>query len=680
MKAFLFRSSLFVSAVCILFLALFIPAVSADTTVGGTISTDTAWAATGSPYIVTSNIIVKGTDGADGITTLTIEPGVTVKLNPSRYITIGASSGDPGALIAQGTASAPIVFTSNQATPAPGDWYYIQFYNTTDDATTIMEHCVVEYGGYNYGSIYAYQASPTLRNVNIENSKTYGAYLSTAESTIENCTFSGNQNYDLYYSGTVGGSVIGSTFNSGISLLSTSAVSFSGNTINQNNALPIRTYADNVGGISASTFNNVDAASYLEIRGGTVSHDATWTSNIPYAVTTGNVTILGTDGTDGITTLTIEPGVTVKFNQSRYMTIGASSGDPGALIAQGNISTPIVFTSNQAIPAPGDWYYIQFHNTTDDASTLVDNCVVEYGGYSQGALYLYNASPTIQNTNIRNSKTNGIIAIGTGTDTASINCNTFTSNQNGIYWTASPAPEMHSNNFSGNTNYGIYYSGSTTLNAENNWWGDATGPNQSGDSYFGNVDADPWSTEENDCTGPVENQPPYEPSYPDPADAAVRVSTDTGAILNWTGGDPNPLDTVTYDLYWGTSSGSLQLTAADIGQATYTMTSADTGMTYYWQIIAKDDKGAQTQGPVWHFTTDGDLPDLIVNPVTTDPIGNLQSGQNVTFTFIIQNTGNGPVVEAFSVDFQVDAVSIGTTTIDQILLSGESMQIIKSWT
>ena len=147
MKFILIRRSFFFSIVLILLFFLFVQPVSADTTVGGTISADTVWAATGSPYVVTSNIIVKGTDGVDGITTLTIEPGATIKFNQSRYMTIGASSGDPGALIAQGTVSAPIVFTSNQATPAPGDWNYIKFYTTTDDATTIMEHCVLDYGG-----------------------------------------------------------------------------------------------------------------------------------------------------------------------------------------------------------------------------------------------------------------------------------------------------------------------------------------------------------------------------------------------------------------------------------------------------------------------------------------------------------------------------------------------------
>jgi hypothetical protein len=650
----------------------------ADTTVGGTISTDTTWTVADSPYIVTSNITVKGTDGADGITTLTIEPGVVVKLNSSRYIIIGASSGDPGALSAVGTAADPITFTSNQASPAPGDWYYIQFYNTTDDTTTVMEHCVVEYGGYSGGSLYAYQASPTFRNVTVKDSKTYGLNLYSSESTIENCTFSGNQNYDLYYTGTVGGSVTGSTINSGISLLATGAVNFSGNTINQNNALPIKAYADNVGEISASTFTNVDAASYMEVAGQTVTRDATWTDAIPYAVTS-NMTVKGTDGVDGITTLTIEPGAVVKVNPYRQIAVGASSGDPGALSAVGTLASPITFTSNQASPASGDWYYIYFQDTTDDATTVMEHCVVEYGGYSSGMLYLYNASPKIQNNTIRYSKTAGIYASGSGTSQTVVECNTFSGNQYGIRWLVSAPPEMHHNNFSSNSTNGLYYSGSQTMNAEDNWWNDTAGPNAGGDAIYGNVDADPWSTAPNQCSGSAQNYPPNPPSDPLPADGAVHIVTDPSIALTWSGSDPNSEDTLTYDLYWGTSADSLSLVAQDITDATYSMTGLAGGVSYYWQIIAKDNGGLEASGPVWSFTSEGDPPDLIVTGITITPAGGLPPNSWVTLTAEITNNGSGPVVDDFVTEFIVDDSAIGTVNTESFLASGISIQLSKDW-
>ena len=66
----------------VLFFLLIMPArLAADTTVNSNITVDTTWTAAGSPYIVTSPFQVYGTDGADNVTTLTIEPGVEVRFN-----------------------------------------------------------------------------------------------------------------------------------------------------------------------------------------------------------------------------------------------------------------------------------------------------------------------------------------------------------------------------------------------------------------------------------------------------------------------------------------------------------------------------------------------------------------------------------------------------------------------
>jgi hypothetical protein len=645
----------------------------------GTISRDAVWNAQ-IPYYIYGNPTVRGTDGADGITTLTLSPGAQLKFNTYKQMVIGASSGDPGALVAQGTAADPIVFTSNAATPAAGDWYNIIFYTTTDDASTILEHCVVEYAGYSQGAIYLNNASPTIRNTQIRHSKNRGIYITTGEPVIDTCQLSDNQGYDVYYSGTVGGTVSDCTFNSGIYLVATGTVGFSGNTINQNNAFPITTYADNVGDIvDGNTIANVDGSSYLQVNQGTISRDAVWNAQIPYYMY-GNPTVKGTDGADGITTLTLAPGAELRFNAYKQMIIGASSGDPGALVAQGTEADPIVFTSNAATPAAGDWYNIIFYTTTDDASTILEHCLVEYGGYSQGAIYLNNASIKVINTTIRHSKNAGIYGTGIGTGSAEINCNTFSSNKRGIHWTASPAPEMHNNNFAGNTEYGLYYSGAATLNAEDNWWGDVSGPNAGGDSTYGNVDADPWSAAEHDCSSSGENHPPHEPNTPDPADNAVRVSIDGGTTLSWSGGDPDILDTVTYDLYWGTESGSLVLTAQDFATPQHSMADLLPGITYYWQITAKDDHGLETTGPEWRFTTNGDPPDLVISSLNVDPAGNIQTGQSVTFIAVVQNNGSGPVVDAFSVAFHAGGASIGGETVDQILPAGQSIQVNQIWT
>jgi hypothetical protein len=84
-----------------------------------------------------------------GLATLTIEPGVTVELGPNAEMRIDAASSTVparGALIAVGTAAAPIVFTSASDTPAPGDWIGLRFGGIADPATR-LEHVRVEYAG-----------------------------------------------------------------------------------------------------------------------------------------------------------------------------------------------------------------------------------------------------------------------------------------------------------------------------------------------------------------------------------------------------------------------------------------------------------------------------------------------------------------------------------------------------
>ena len=507
----------------------------ADTTVSANITADTTWTMAGSPYIVNGYIAVQGSTSAGA--TLTIEPGVVVKFNQSRYLKVGASSGNPGALIAQGTSSAPITFTSNQATPTAGYWNQIKFDNTSDDATTILEHCNIQYGGSgSQGALYINQASPTIRNTTIANSSSHGLFINTGTPTIDGCHFSANGNYDLYYSGTIGGSITNCTIHNGMSLQATGAMTFSGNTVYQNNTYPIKAYADNVGPIvNGCAFNDVTSTSYLEVSGNTITKDATWTSAIPYVIS-GYLAVQGVDGADATTTLTIAPGAVLKFNQGRYLNIGASSGNPGALIAQGTSVAPILFTSNQSTPAAGYWNNIKIDDTANDTITVLSNCVLEFGGGSnQGMLNLTNAKPTIAYSTFRYSSHAGIYINGSGSTGATINCNTFLNNLYGLY-ISSALPLIQQNNLNGDTNYGIYYSGSGTLAAENNLWGAAAGPNTSGDRTYGSVDADPWSAAENQCIVGGENHPPNVPNSPVPADNAVRVALASGSVnLQWGG-------------------------------------------------------------------------------------------------------------------------------------------------
>ncbi|MFL5764297.1 MAG: T9SS type A sorting domain-containing protein [Bacteroidia bacterium] len=94
-------------------------AVQAQTAVSGSIYTNAHWTASGSPYIVTGNLVVFNT------ATLTIDPGVTIKFNSGSGIELR------GTMVAVGTPTDSIIFTSNLASPTTGCWTGIRAIWTT---------------------------------------------------------------------------------------------------------------------------------------------------------------------------------------------------------------------------------------------------------------------------------------------------------------------------------------------------------------------------------------------------------------------------------------------------------------------------------------------------------------------------------------------------------------------
>src|SRR5438105_14890689 len=91
-----------------LFLAVF---SNAQTNVSGGIFSNTTWTLANSPYIVVDTVVV-----FPGVT-LTIEPGVVVKFANNKRLEIRQAT-----LVAIGTVTDSITFTSNSLTPNPGIW------------------------------------------------------------------------------------------------------------------------------------------------------------------------------------------------------------------------------------------------------------------------------------------------------------------------------------------------------------------------------------------------------------------------------------------------------------------------------------------------------------------------------------------------------------------------------
>jgi len=132
------------------------------------------------------------------------------------------------------------------------------------------------------------------------------------------------------------------------------------------------------------------------------------------------------------------------------------------------------------------------------------------------------------------------------------------------------------------------------------------------------------------------NHNPNMPSNPSPANHVTGI--DINADLSWTGGDPDSGDTVTYDIYFGTSSNP------PLKKSGHTSTNYDVGTMnpntqYFWKIVAKDNHGASTNGPIWYFSTTINQVTLTMGSCTggtTDPasagIYIYSKGTSVTIT------------------------------------------------
>lgn len=96
------------------------------------------------------------------------------------------------------------------------------------------------------------------------------------------------------------------------------------------------------------------------------------------------------------------------------------------------------------------------------------------------------------------------------------------------------------------------------------------------------------------------NSAPNTPSIPLPGDDTTGTSIYT--TLNWTGGDPDG-NTVTYDIYFGTSETLTDPVATDQSASTYDPGTLNYSTHYYWKIVVTDEHGLSTEGPLWEFTT-----------------------------------------------------------------------------
>ncbi|WP_068345874.1 outer membrane protein assembly factor BamB family protein [Kosmotoga arenicorallina] len=155
------------------------------------------------------------------------------------------------------------------------------------------------------------------------------------------------------------------------------------------------------------------------------------------------------------------------------------------------------------------------------------------------------------------------------------------------------------------------------------------------------------------------NRAPVCPMNPFPADDAIDVSHNP--ILSWNCIDPDG-DPIKFDVYFGTNPIPIKLVATDISLKEYNPGILDVHKTYYWKIIAKDNRGIETEGDIWSFSTANrvpkiDISDQSVNEgetLTLDLTEYATDLDNDTLIFTILN-GVGTITDAtytYSPDYE----------------------------
>lgn len=282
------------------------------TEVSGLINSDTTWALSSSPYVVTGNVLV-----ISGVT-LTIEAGVTVKFASATSLQVN------GTLIARGTNGNEITFTSNQASPSSGDWGYVYLADSSSDATydgsgdysagSILEYCVVEYaGGIGYGAVRLSGAHPFLNHCTMRANANAGIYGTGLLGTLKvlNSTITESSDRGIEVSGgtiLISNNTIHSNSGGGVYIPpGTTTITLSSNTVRDNVAsqggsifVPYQqhgtiTISDNTitNNTSSGTGGGIHCGSYhhtVQISGNTISHNTASASGGGVYSNEGNLT------------------------------------------------------------------------------------------------------------------------------------------------------------------------------------------------------------------------------------------------------------------------------------------------------------------------------------------------------------------------------------------------------
>jgi hypothetical protein len=266
----------------------------------------------------------------DGVT-LTIEAGVKVECDTDTWIWI-----EYGKLVIAGTEKEPVIFTSSNKSPAPGDWVGLGFREKTAAGTSI-DHMQMEYAGS--------KASNGVGAIHLEGMRQAGRISITNSKITKSAQFG-----------------IVTEDNGGFA-------KFENNTLADNKSGSLNVQAETLNSIGGGNKFGGD----IHVKDSHVDESGRWpVVDVPYQID-GNLNI---GNESKATTVTLPEKGLIKLAQGIYIEV-AHDG-PGALVAKN-----VTFSSASPSPSEGDWGTIFLYPKSN--GTDIEGSTFEFFGNPAGS-------------------------------------------------------------------------------------------------------------------------------------------------------------------------------------------------------------------------------------------------------------------------------------------------------
>lgn len=328
------------------------PPTGAGTKHEANIEADETWTVANSPHIIERSINIR--TGAK----LTIEPCAEVRFGKDAVLGVAIiPTPGQGSLLAEGTATRPITFKRLGADAWGG-------ISVTKPGKAILRHVTMEGGG---SDSFLFNATLAVRG---------DSDLPVARDVlVDHVTIKGSQGYGAYL-------YQGGAF----------AAESSDLVITGSGKQPIRIHENAIGTLPRGSYTG-NAMDEIHLVGEGMRPEAGLQESatmkevgVPYRVGDGHAAdslrVTENSITKAPSTLTIEPGVTMKFTKGASFNVEFFTGDRaarGAVVAIGTAAKPIVFTSAEPNPKSGDWQGLAFGGIPLGTNKL-DHVKIDYAG------------------------------------------------------------------------------------------------------------------------------------------------------------------------------------------------------------------------------------------------------------------------------------------------------------